>query len=221
MAIRPIFMSALDNNMYYKKILVNFEWFPGFSISQKQKSINSLHTSFLLNHEIEGNILEISTKSNNPLGNKLSSFNLAILNANGQKETVEEAYQKGKIFYDNFKVDDETDIRKIRNENRNHKIKGFTYNNIEFPNYPESLFYDWLYMLFLYNNPKYIFEITGNNYIAFSDIEFNPSKSISSQARASAIFVSLYKKGLIRDHTFFDRDNFIKFYTENVDRRLV
>ena len=58
---------------------VQFEFFSGFSETQKQKSILSLHNSFLSKH---GNmkILEISSKSQNPLGISLSAFNLMIEN---------------------------------------------------------------------------------------------------------------------------------------------
>lgn len=36
-------------------------------------------------------------------------------------------------------------------------------------------------------------------YDAFTDIEFNPKRSINCQAEAAAIFVSLSRQGLLRD----------------------
>ena len=44
-------------------------------------------------------------------------------------------------------------------------------------------------------------------YDAFTDIEFNPSKSINCQAQAAAIFVSLYRKGILEE-ALLDIDSF-------------
>lgn len=37
------------------------------------------------------------------------------------------------------------------------------------------------------------------NYNAFSDIEFNPKKSINCQAKALALYISLIKKGVLEE----------------------
>ena len=96
MAIRPVFVVSGDDNCFVQKN-VQFEFFSGFSETQKQKSILSLHNSFLSKH---GNmkILEISSKSQNPLGISLSAFNLMIENNNGNKFSVESAFQASKVF---------------------------------------------------------------------------------------------------------------------------
>ena len=44
-------------------------------------------------------------------------------------------------------------------------------------------------------------------YDAFTDIEFNPTRSINCQAQAAAIFVSLYRKGLLQE-ALLDIDSF-------------
>ena len=43
MATRPIFISKTDGDFLVKTQNIDFEWFPGLSVSQKQKSIDSLH----------------------------------------------------------------------------------------------------------------------------------------------------------------------------------
>ena len=50
----------------------NFEWAGGFAVSQKQKNVKRLHSA------LGKSCLEISTKSLNPLGYKLSAFNLKL-----------------------------------------------------------------------------------------------------------------------------------------------
>ena len=62
MAKRPIFI-AKDKYPFYTEKTIEFEYFAGFSASQKQKSINSLHNSY--KEQGGGNVLEISTKEVN------------------------------------------------------------------------------------------------------------------------------------------------------------
>ena len=64
-----------------------------------------------------------------------------------------------------------------------------------FPLEPKDYFYNWLYVNTLNQNKDLAKEIV--KYDSFSDIEFNPQKSINCQAKAAAIFVSLYKQNLL------------------------
>jgi len=58
------------------------------------------------------------------------------------------------------------------------------------------------------------------DYDAFTDIEFNPKKSLNCQARACAVFVSLYRKNLLVS-ALKNRESFLKilsvddFYKED------
>lgn len=72
---------SLDNR-YCVRVNTEFEFFPGFSDVQKQRSIRSLHESFQRNHA-NNRILEISSKSEEELGVRLSAFNLMIKNKAG------------------------------------------------------------------------------------------------------------------------------------------
>ncbi len=84
MAERPVF-SICDSKVVSK--MYSFEWFPGFAVSQKQKSIDSLHKA-VKEADAQANPLEISSKSANPLGVKLSAFNLCLNN-----HTLENIFQ--------------------------------------------------------------------------------------------------------------------------------
>ena len=43
MASRPVFIPAPDGQALVSTQIVDFQWFAGLSVSQKQKSITSLH----------------------------------------------------------------------------------------------------------------------------------------------------------------------------------
>jgi hypothetical protein len=60
---------------------------------------------------------------------------------------------------------------------------------------PKPAFYDWLYVNALSQHPELAAEVT--RYAAFSDIEFNPKKSITCQARSVALYVSLRNRDLL------------------------
>ena len=74
MAVRPVFISE-DQRPYGPAQMVDFTWYSGFSKAQKQRSVASLHECFM--RKFPGRrVLEISSKSTEPLGVALSAFNL-------------------------------------------------------------------------------------------------------------------------------------------------
>ena len=74
-------------------------------------------------------------------------------------------------------------------------MTGFVLNGISFSLTPKTFFYDWLYINALLEKETLAVELT--QFDAFTDIEFNPNKSINCQARSAAIFVSLSKTGFM------------------------
>ena len=58
MAVRPVF---IPKENYVSIEQVSFQWFPGFSPSQKKKSIDSIHQSSKERFQLK-KILEVSTK---------------------------------------------------------------------------------------------------------------------------------------------------------------
>ena len=89
MAKRPAFFIRQEKVV---QDIFSFEWFPGFSISQKPKSIESLHHAILKADE-DARPLEISTKSREVIGINLSAFNLRLKNY-----TLENIFQTAKVF---------------------------------------------------------------------------------------------------------------------------
>ena len=89
MAERPVFF------VHQGKVvseIYSFEWYSGFAVSQKQKSIKSLHNA-IIKADGDAKPLEISTKSTETIGVKLSAFNLRINN-----HTLENVFQSAKVF---------------------------------------------------------------------------------------------------------------------------
>lgn len=74
MATRPIFIST-KTKPYYRVIPVFFAWNGGFAKIQSQKNIRAMHREYHRYYP-DGKILEISSRSEQDLGVKLSAFNL-------------------------------------------------------------------------------------------------------------------------------------------------
>ena len=76
MARRPVFVPDSDK-LYVSEVSLDFEQFSGSSIQQKQRSIASLHASYVARFP-SSRVLEVSSKSERDLGVQLSAFNLMI-----------------------------------------------------------------------------------------------------------------------------------------------
>ena len=175
---------------------VEFQYFNGFSLAQKQRCIDSLHASFLRDHP-ETRILEVSSKGRDPLGNALSAFNLMI-EVSGRDVSVECAFQGSKVFESGGPYTDLLDVssREAKKDVRLRKsgaVVGFSFEGIGYPTEPKDIFYCWLYTNALGQNISLLDEACG--YDAFTDIEFNPARQINCQAKALAAAVGLRRAG--------------------------
>lgn len=208
MAKRPIFVADPSGFPFVKEVLIEFDWYPGFSKSQAQKSIGSLHRA-AAKRGISP-ILDISSKSPEPLGISLSAFNLMLRIEEKLPMTVECAFQGSKVFekggpytdlYYALSREAKTDER-LRNSGN---LVAFNFLGEDFPIYPTTAFYDWLYITALWQSPKLAEELLG--FRGFSDIAFNPKRSINCQARSAALFVALYQNGVVeqavRDKNYY------------------
>lgn len=218
MATRPIFVSEYNTDSFIYEESIEFKWHPGMAVSQKQKSIDSLHKSA----ESKGYnpILEISSKSKNPVGVRLSAFNLKLKIIGEIITTVETAYQGSKVFTDGGPYIDlyYKNSREAKKDERLYesgKLIGFELEGIHWDLIPETSFYDWIYIHALIQNEDLSNEII--KYKAFTDIEFNPQKQISCQARSAAYFVSLSKLNLLRDFISSKKD-FLQLYNERPNK---
>jgi len=203
MAKRYVFLATPTSERLIAEMPWEFTYHNGFALSQKQKSIHSLHESILKMHK-NLQILEISTKSMTPIGVQLSAFNLKLYDEIKQTEyPVENIYQSSKVFESGGPFRDLLDVhpKEAKRDQRlvtSGKLIQFEYKNTVWKTEPKTIFYDWLYIKALYENPQLTQKLV--NYNAFTDIEFNDKKSINCQARAAAIFVSLNTLGLIEEY---------------------
>ncbi|MDY5557468.1 DUF6977 family protein [Helicobacter sp.] len=240
-AIRPYFKATKEKVIESE---VKFEFFSGFAPVQKQKNIISMHKE-IFKKEINGQILEVSTKNNSELlGYKLSAFNLRLddkpleyvfqeskrFQQNNQDSINYKGFEKycckeNDNFYLKFQNLDSINLKKenpkrivadFLKQNNGLYLSHFQYQGIVFElfgNNPfsKSLFYDFIYFKAIQESlsEKEQMNILGFN--IFTDIEFNPQKSINCQARSCALYH--YAKLNNKVNFFMEsKGNFIKIY---------
>ncbi|WP_394870723.1 DarT1-associated NADAR antitoxin family protein, partial [Clostridium butyricum] len=216
MAKRSVYRVSENNKKYIEEIGVDFTWYPGFAVSQKQKSILDLHTEYNKIYK-EDKVLEISSKSQLELGVKLSAFNLMITTKDNRTFSVESAFQSSKKFEFGGPYLDilEKSSREAKKDNRlkmSGKLIAFEFYGRQWPLEPKTIFYDWLYIRAVYKNKDLANQIL--EYDAFTDIEFNPDKSINCQARSAALFVSLSKRNLL-EYSMKSIENYFNVIVNN------
>lgn len=213
MASRPVFIPTPGAKTLARTASVDFKWFPGMSVSQKQRSIDSLHAAAKEAVPTIGDVLEVSSKSKEKLGVALSAFNLSFTTLKQNfTMSVECAFQGSKVFElggpfkDLFgKTSREAKLdERIKNSGR---LVKFSFYGMDWDLEPRTAFYDWLYINALKKQSvEMIDEILS--YSAFTDIEFNPEKSINCQAYSIALFVSLHKQCLL-DEAVASKESFL------------
>jgi hypothetical protein len=197
MAERPVFVSSQDSPGLVKEISFNIVWNSGFAPVQKKKNIKALHEAAAAGGYTP--LLEASTKSDETLGQHLSAFHLKVQSPRGEIP-LECAYQGSKVFQRGGPYIDlyDVDVRTAKRDPRLQKsgrLVGFTFDNFDFPLEPKTVFYDWLYVNAIFPHREWLTRLS--RYAGFTDIEFNPAKSINCQARSCALFVSLMKMQLL------------------------
>jgi Family of unknown function (DUF6977) len=197
MAVRPVFLPMVTGNAYVGVELVEFEWIPGMAKTQRQKCVDSLHAS--ITSDAKRKILEISSKSRDPLGIQMSAFNLGFKPAkSGYKVSVESAFQGSKVFegggpfWDIYSMN-ARDAKKFFKDKNLGKLLEFNFYGQHWALNPFTLFYDWIYMNSLRRDQ--MLAQKSLEYDCFTDIEFNPKKSINCQAYSVALFTSLCLRG--------------------------
>jgi hypothetical protein len=193
MAKRPVFLPAAHEDHLVDEIQCEFKWNSGFSATQKKKNILALHES--AHRKGLSPLLEVSTKSEDRIGQRLSAFSLRVETPKGAI-SIESAYQGSKVFEKGGPFIDlyEADSRTAKQDERlrnSGKLQAFLFFEQEWPLVPKTAFYDWLYLSALQHHQEYLKRLFA--YKGFTDIEFNPEKSINCQARTCAMLVSLIK----------------------------
>ena len=206
MATRPVFM-AFEKAPYVVEYHPEFVWNSGFAVSQKRKNICALHEAFAARRP-DAKVLEISSKSMQELGVRLSAFHLMKeMPSLGKRIPVECAFQGSKEFLRGGPFQDlyeatPRDAKRDARRKENGPLCGFILEEKKCPLRPTTAFYNWLYINALLEDPALGAELLA--YDAFTDIEFNPEKSSNCQARAAALFVALSRQGLAESCRDFD-----------------
>lgn len=213
MAIRSVYY--IQNHKVNKED-IEIKWASGFSYSQKQKNIVTLHEAISERFNVSTNeILEVSTKSLLEIGKMLSSINLEF-EIEGKKYFFESVYQSCKVFQDGLLgtihhpewIELESFEAKKASQAINLPLVEFKFKDMTFPLEPKTMFFDWLYISCINQlNIKFLID----PYYYFTDIEFNPIKMISTQAQALCKYKNLVEQNLIEEFL----KNPKKFYEED------
>jgi hypothetical protein len=212
MAERPIFIPSPDSPELVKELPMLLVWNPGFAPVQKKKNIAALHAAAARSGYFP--LLEVSTKSEEKVGQRLSAFNLKVHSDQLGTMPLEMAFQGSKVFErggpytDLYGVTDARDAKRDLRLKESGPLRSFKFESFLFPLEPKTVFYDWLYITALYAHREWlrchIFHYTG-----FTDIEFNPERSINCQARSCALMVTLMKNDWL-DEAVSSPDAFIR-----------
>jgi len=181
MAERPAW--TLDG--YVKKENFSFDWNGGFALSQKKKNVSNLHAA--IQKKYNKRVLEISTKSEDEIGRRLSAFHLKIGDC-----YLENIFQSSKVYetggpYLDLLTVQAKDAKRDERHRTSGSLNGFLYKGELWKLEPKTAFYDYLYIL----AARETLEEEAMNDIAaydwFTDIEFNPNKSVNCQAEGAAL----------------------------------
>lgn len=198
MAERPIFIPSPSAPGLVKELSCTITWNSGFAPVQKKKNIKALHEAAA--QAGYSPLLEVSTKSEEKLGQHLSAFHLLVPTLAKGEIPLESAFQGSKVFErggpytDLYTAEPRTAKRDERLQSSGGLIR-FDFEGLTFPLNPKTAFYDWLYVKALFPHREWLDRL--RKYAGFTDIEFNPQRSINCQARSCALFVSLRSKDLL------------------------
>lgn len=213
-AKRPIFVVTTDGPQLVREVFINFEWVKGIAPSQKRKNVISLHKS--AKQENIFSILEVSTKSEIQLGIDLSAFNLILETDAYGFISIESVFQGSKVFTSGGPFMDlygksGPEIKKDKRLNKSGQIIKFTFEGETWDLEPKTAFYDWLYL-----HAVNLLNIDDElkKYQGFTDIEFNPKKSINCQARSCALYVSLMNREILQK-AMEDKQLFLELLKED------
>jgi hypothetical protein len=200
MAERPIFVPEPESARLVQEVFLSLTWNPGFATVQKEKNIKALHkAAAAVGYR---NILEVSTKSGNKRGQHLSAFYLKVKTEKLGQIPLECAFQGSKVFEHGGPFVDlyDMDVREAKRDprlNESGRLIAFEFGGTRWPLEPKTAFYDWLYAGCIYPHREWARKLFA--YGGFSDIEFNPFRSVNCQARSIALFLSLMKRNQLDD----------------------
>lgn len=215
MAERPIFVPVPLDMGLVKEVALRITWNPGFAVVQKRRNIVALHEAAAVAGYAP--ILETSTKSEQKLGRHLSAFHLKVRTAECGDIPLECGFQGSKVFEAGGPFRDlyAADPRAAKRDERlraSGRLTGFSFEGESFGLEPKTAFYDWLYLRAIFEWRDWLARLF--RYAGFSDIEFNPQRSVNCQARSCALFVTLMRSGLL-ERALRSADAFVALLTKH------
>jgi type I restriction enzyme M protein len=206
---------AVGTGKAFEERIVEFEYIKGMAFSQKQKNVLSFHKS--ISEQFPGSrIIEISTKSQTPIGVNLSAFNLKL-----DGFPLECVFQSSKVFeggvqYKNLLYEDPKSAKQFIRDNVSLPLVKFNYNGEMFEISPRTMFYDYIYISALLQSDIDAMEIA--RYDIFTDIEFNEKKQYNCQARACAIYAYMLRNGSV-EYYMSSKEKFKELYFARPESR--
>jgi hypothetical protein len=204
MAERPVYIPTPESSELVEERFFTIKWSPGFAVTQKEKNVDALHEAAKLDGLFP--LLEVSSKSKLKTGRHMSAFHMTADTKELGAIKLELAFQGSKVFEHGGPFTDlyRKGEKKIGEAKRDPRLKGsgrliaFRFEGIDFPPEPKTAFYDWLYCTFLSKHKEWA-QKSLYAFAGFTDVEFNPFRSINCQARSAALFLSLLKRGQLDD----------------------
>jgi hypothetical protein len=195
MAERPIYIPRPNSRALVEEVFLSLHWSSGFAAVQKEKNIRALHEA-AASVGIR-NVLEVSSKSDKQRGQHLSAFYLKVRSKLHGEISLESAFQGSKVFehggpYTDLYCKEAREAKKDQRIRESGGLVAFEFDGFRWPLEPKTVFYDWLYVGCLYPHRDWASKLFV--YGGFSDIEFNPFRSVNCQARSVALFLSLLKR---------------------------
>lgn len=167
MVTRPVFIPEMNHVGVRVISSAPFAWNPGFSMVQKKKNVAALHSAI---KKMDENLLplEISSRSDECLGIRLSAFNLGV-ESNGRFFSVESVYQASKVFsngtgpFPELYAANPAEVRNRVKEHETSPLKMYKYGNDVWDLNPTRAFYDWIYCRALSKNPDLVDGLSAYN----------------------------------------------------------
>jgi len=205
---------CLTGTALVQAVPICFRWHAGMSASQKRKNVAALHDA--ADQRGFHRILEISTKSDMEIGRRLSAFHQK-LRIEDRDASLESVYHASKVFecggpYIELMDKSPRDAKQDERLKSSGKLVMFELEGKRYPLTPATVFYDWLYVRAISVARDWLRRLSQVD--GFSDIEFNPEKSVNCQARSCAAFVSMEQRGLL-DCALESFQDFYMIYLEH------
>jgi hypothetical protein len=197
MAERPIFIPRTSGGRLVDTVPVAFKWHPGMSATQKKKNVYELHEA-AKSRGLQ-RVLEVSSKSDWEIGRRLSAFHQRVRVGESYYK-LESVFQGSKVFKSGgpFRELYEADPRDAKRDERirsSGPLQCFKLEDKIYPLSPPSAFYDWLYIHAILPAREWLKRLDQLD--GFTDIEFNPDRSVNCQAYSCALFVAMEKRGIL------------------------